>query len=538
MRIWIAGLLLLLVSKAVSAGGTLQPSNSKPDCWHQPPNDSSDYELIVKLASTSSPRGLFTVFSFLEQQGLHGCQQTLGRSGACLVTYSTTQHHETPDQFSQGLLGKWSLRSRGLRSQENLLESVIPNAPLHFATLPRNRPSPSTAALSKEPELMNLGAAAAWQQVPVDSSIVTAVIDTGVDGGHPDLQENVLRNGIDFTCNSNNNCGNDTSDQVGHGTHMAGIIAGVGHDNGRGTVGVAWNTNILPLRITTVTVASDFQGAEAIEAAITSKVDVINASWDEPCELPLVKKAMADAQDQGILFVVAAGNKGRDVKEAGKETYPAFYGGAKALVVMAVDANDKLESISNWGQNSVDIAAPSKAFATMRMSGRCNSTMFGCYDEISPCTSAAAAYVSGAAALLKSAHPHWRAEWLKTQLIESGRVEPALVLKSKTGVSLKLDRALQGPIQLTSPLAGVSWKIGDPLRVQWTNSYPSSLCTQVSISLTTETLKDQVLVAGVDNSGAASVSLAGVAPSEHASLRVTCSPADLSSQSGEFSLTQ
>lgn len=541
MRMWIAGLLFLVVSTTVNAGGTPQPSDSKPDCWHHPPNDSSSYELIVKLAPTLNPRGLFSVFSFLEHRGLHGCQQTLGRSGACLVTYSTTQHHETPDQFAQELLEKGQLRSQELRSvkiQGNPFQYVIPNAPLHFAALPRTRPSPSKATLSNETELMNLGAAVAWGQVPDDSSIVTAVIDTGVDGNHPDLKENIRQDGIDFACNSNTTCGNDTSDQVGHGTHMAGIIAGVGHDNGRGTVGVAWNTNVLPLRITTVTVASDFQGAEAIEAAIAKKVDVINASWDEPCELPLVKKAMGDAQDQGILFVVAAGNRGRDVEEAGKKTYPAAYGGAKAMIVMAVDAHDNLESISNWGQNKVDIAAPSMAFTTKKMSTSCKSTTVGCYDEISPCTSAAAAYVSGAAALLKSAHPSWRAEWLKTQLMESGVVVPALLLKSRKGVSLRLDRALQGPIQLTSPMAGASWKVDGPQSVQWTNDYPSSLCTQVTISLSTETLKDKVLVTGIDNRGAASVSLAGVAPSEHASLRVTCSPADLFSQSGEFSLTQ
>ena len=171
------------------------------------------------------------------------------------------------------------------------------------------------------------------------------------------------------------------------------------------------------------------------------------------------------------------------------------------------------------------------------MTADCASTT-GCYEPAGPDTSVSTAYVSGAAALLKSAHPSWRAEWLKTQLIESGHVEPALVRKSKNGVSLRLDQALQSPIQLTSPMAGASWKVDGPQSVQWTNDYPSSLCTQVTISLSTETLKDKILVTGIDNRGAASVSLAGVAPSEHASLRVTCSPADLFSQSGEFSLTQ
>ena len=541
MRTWIAGLLVLLVSNTVSAGGTPRPSDSKPDCWHQPPTDSSRYELIIKFGHNFSTQSLSSVFSFLEHQGLHGCQQTLGPSGACLVTYSTSKYPETPDRLAQELLEKWRLRTHELgivKSQGNLFEYVVPNAPLHFAVSPRTRPSPSTLTLSFQSELHRLGAAVAWQQVPLDSSIVTAVIDTGVEGDHPDLRENVQPNGIDFTCKSSSNCGNDTSDRDGHGTHMAGIIAGVGHDKGRGTVGIAWNTNILPLRITTVTVASDFQGAEAIEAAITREVDVINASWDEPCELTRVKEAMANAQDRGILFVVAAGNKGLDLEGAGKNTYPAVYGGTRAMVVMAVDAQDNLESISNWGQNTVDIAAPSMAFAPMKMSGECDSTIVGCYDEIAPCTSAATAYVSGAAALLKSAHPHWSAEWLKTQLIESGHAEPALLLKSKHGVSLRLDQALQGPIQLTSPLAQTSWKVSDPQTVQWTNRYPSSLCTQVTISLTTEAFQDKVLVTGVANNGAATVNLTGVAPSDHASLRVTCAPADLYSQSGEFRLTQ
>lgn len=156
---------------------------------------------------------------------------------------------------------------------------------------------------------------------PTGRGIRIAILDTGVDSEHPDLQERVdLEKSATFACLSTHN---DILDRNGHGTHVAGIIAGSGKASNGLYRGVAPNSQLIIYKI-----ASEARGAEsnaiaAIGAAISAKVDILNYShgyspmravghppWLWPTETNPVEDAFEAARQAGILCVVAAGNEG------------------------------------------------------------------------------------------------------------------------------------------------------------------------------------------------------------------------------------
>jgi subtilisin family serine protease len=203
------------------------------------------------------------------------------------------------------------------------------------------------------------GAVAAGSKEPV-----IAVIDTGVDYTHPDLEANIWSDPASGVHGLNAYSGNDDpQDENGHGTHVAGITAAVGN-NGVGVAGVSWSAKIMPLRFMDASGSgTDSAAIQCIDYAIDEKVShgvdvvAINASWGASGGYDAVMAdAIQAAGNAGIIFVAAAGNNGTD--NGLEPFYPACYPCSNIISVGASDSSDVPASFSNYGATSVDLFAP------------------------------------------------------------------------------------------------------------------------------------------------------------------------------------
>ena len=199
----------------------------------------------------------------------------------------------------------------------------------------------------------------------------------------------------------------DPMDPNGHGTMVAGIIGAVGN-NGLGIAGVAWNVEILPVRIADYDdevgdVVVDMDTAFAgLDYALRQGAKVVNMSWTSQQDSVLMETAMAGATD--VMFVCAAGNDGNDIDNQASYVYPACYSSSlpNVISVMATDqtggrwidtANDKS---SNYGSRNVTVAAPGQEIVSTNLE---NSYTTGSG------TSFAAPHISGAVALAMAVNP-------------------------------------------------------------------------------------------------------------------------------------
>ena len=202
----------------------------------------------------------------------------------------------------------------------------------------------------------SINAPNAWDVRTDCTSVTVAIIDSGVDYNHPDLAGNIASGGYDFVDNDN-----APMDAEGHGTHVAGTIGAVGN-NSRGVTGVCWTAKLLPLR------AFDASGSGAVSDIISAMVYagnyaatnnakvVINASYGSPDFSQSEYDEISNLNTAGILLVAAAGNE--EVDNDATPSYPASYNLPNIIAVAATDQNDNLACFSNYGQNSVHVAAP------------------------------------------------------------------------------------------------------------------------------------------------------------------------------------
>lgn len=285
---------------------------------------------------------------------------------------------------------------------------------------------------------IDVGAEAAWDIQTDSSSVLTAVIDTGVDYNHPDLAENVFinqaeQNGAPNVDDDQNGYVDDVYgmnfsdekgpkpnglDDNGHGTHCAGTIGARG-DDGKGIVGVNWRAKILPVKFL------DSSGSGTLEAAILSidyatkmGAKIMNNSWGGGGESQTLKEAIERSNQAGALFVAAAGNDGSDNDSTPR--YPASYDVPNILVVAAIDNQGALANFSNYGRKSVHIAAPGVNVYSSITNGQ--------YDSWSG-TSMATPHVSGIAALVAANDSSLSALEIKNRIINTGA--PISSLKNK-----------------------------------------------------------------------------------------------------------
>ena len=224
----------------------------------------------------------------------------------------------------------------------------------------------------------DIDAPEAWVKHKGYSSIVVGNIDTGIDYYHPDLKPNIWINkaeingkpGVDDDNNGyvddyygidTANGDSDPYDDNGHGTHTAGTIGAAGNNN-KGIVGVNWRVKIASCKFLNADGQGTTDGAvECINyfnALKDAGVNIVatNNSWGGGDYSSIMHDAIAEANDRGINFVAAAGNESNDNDE--NPSYPASYDLPNVISVAATDANDELAYFSNYGETSVDLAAP------------------------------------------------------------------------------------------------------------------------------------------------------------------------------------
>ncbi|MFJ3299973.1 type VII secretion-associated serine protease mycosin [Streptomyces bacillaris] len=259
----------------------------------------------------------------------------------------------------------------------------------------------------------------AWQTTK-GAGITVAVLDTGVDGSHPDLQGQVLpgKDLVGFGATRGD------SSWALHGTAMAGIIAGRGNGPGRadGVLGIAPEVRILPVRVILESKdparakARKTRGtalAEGIRWAADNGADVINLSLGDDSESahpdPGEDSAIQYALSKGISVVASAGNGG---EKGDRISYPAAYPGV--IAVTAVDEYGTHASFSTrrW---YATVSAPGVDIVVANPDG---------HYYIEWGTSAAAAFVSGAVALVRAAHPGLDPAQIKKLLADTARDAP------------------------------------------------------------------------------------------------------------------
>lgn len=272
----------------------------------------------------------------------------------------------------------------------------------------------------------DINAPEAWNTGTGTRRTVVAIVDTGVDYRHPDLAANMWHNprgsadGL-YGWNFINNSGNVLDDN-GHGTHVAGTIGAVGN-NGIGVAGVNWNTQIMALKFLDEDGSGFLSNAvKAINYAVARGADVINASFGGGGYDAAMATAIANARANGVIVVAAAGNDGTN-NDASPE-YPASYSGDNVIAVAATDRYDRLAKFSNYGPNSVDIAAPGASIYSTLPGGK-----YGTYSG----TSMAAPHVAGAIALIWDAHPTWNYRQVVTALLQTADEIPGLTGKTAHG---------------------------------------------------------------------------------------------------------
>ncbi|MER5867790.1 type VII secretion-associated serine protease mycosin [Kitasatospora sp. NPDC002040] len=278
---------------------------------------------------------------------------------------------------------------------------------------------PSKVVESKPWSLQRVMLDQLWQDGKwLGTGMKVAVIDTGVDDANPQLSGKVTDAGSSLRDKSNNNAvipGTGKTDDVGHGTKVAGIIA-ARRVKETGFSGLAPEASILAYR------QNDAKGngdvgtlTDAIKAATAADVDVINISQDVRATDELgnfkdkdkLHDAIIEADRRGIVIVASAGNDGRE-----GDTWPAAFD--EVLAVGASDRNNERASFSQYG-DFVDIAAPGvDMLSTVPGGGHCvdNGTSFS------------TPYVAGVATLLKQKYPGWTAKQIRVRLLQTAqRVE-------------------------------------------------------------------------------------------------------------------
>lgn len=299
----------------------------------------------------------------------------------------------------------------------------------------------------------DIDAAEAWD-VTTGGDVIVAIIDSGLDTGHPDLAANLWVNPGEIAGNGIDDDGNgyiddvhgydfgggdsDTSDDIiGHGTHVAGTVGAVGN-NGVGVVGVNWNVKLMACKFADGAGNLDIAaGIEAIEYAVAHGARVSNNSWGGYGFSQALYDAVRMAGQNDHLFVAAAANDANDNDQ--NPAYPASFDLDNVIAVAATDRNDQLANFSNYGLTTVDLGAPGVAIlSTLPLAG---SQMGANYGEAQG-TSMAAPHVAGAAAILLSVDNRLSHAALKAALLDNADPIPALGGRCVTGARLNLFNAL------------------------------------------------------------------------------------------------
>ncbi|MFD1146320.1 S8 family serine peptidase [Saccharothrix hoggarensis] len=314
-----------------------------------------------------------------------------------------------------------------------------------------------------------IGAPAAWQAGHTGKGVKVAVLDTGVDGAHPDLvgREVAERN---FTEDP------DTTDEVGHGTHVAATVA----SSGPKYRGVAPDAQILDGKVCVVNGCAESWILDGMQWAADQGADVVNLSLggtDRPGLDPLEQAVNTLSESTGTLFVIAAGNSGRPGSVGSPGSADA------ALTVGAVNRDDSIAPFSSRGPRvgdgavKPDVTAPGVGIVAAKSSaGRIGDPVGDAHVSISG-TSMATPHVAGAAALLVQQHPEWTGAQVKATLMASAKINPALTAFDQGAGRVDLGKAITTTVTsepATLAMGRQSWPHDDDTPVTKELTYRNS----------------------------------------------------------------
>lgn len=374
--------------------------------------------------------------------------------------------------------------------KNNSVESVQPNYIYHFTDVPNDQ------YFSKEWGLQTLNVTSAWNITEGSSDVKIGILDSGIDINHPDLKDNIWTNpgeisgnGIDDDKNgfiddvhgwdfihNDAKVFNSTEDDV-HGTHIAGIIAA--EINGIGAVGVAPKVKIVPLKVLGTNGGDTTDIIKAIDYAKKLGIKIINCSFGGDSYDEALKEAM---QSSGILFIAAAGNDGIDTDIS--PIYPACYNIPNVISVAAVDSNGSLASFSNYGANSIDVAAPGVSILSTIPAALTKSNSYSLAYAYESGTSMATPFVTGIAALLESKGVN-DIQTIKQKIINGTTEDSSLTDKIITGgianaydaLGVKAVDRLWGTDRYATSEAIVQsgWKTSDTVVIATGEDFPDAL---------------------------------------------------------------
>jgi len=407
--------------QAMSGGSATDKRDKKTD------RDSSGYipgEILVKFRSDVGREKIRRILKELD--------------------YTGKKHLSGLDYYKVQLPDNLSVQeARKILSSKKEVEVAEPNYIMH------TQYEPSDERLDEQWALQKTNATAAWDRQKGSRDVTIAVVDTGVDYEHEDLQGNIWKNtdeSLDGSDNDTNGYDDDTmgwdfvdndndpKDVDGHGTFVSGIAGAVG-DNDQGMAGIALNCTIMPLRCGT---DRDNDGeselpsdnvAEGIEYAYKNGADVINLSLGKHEKSEFVKEAIDQATANGAVVVAAAGNSGEKQK-----FYPAAYDNDALISVGSTNEEDEKSGFSNYG-DWVDVSAPGTSVLTTEVDNR--------YKDESG-TSMSTPHVAGESALIISEYPELDNTEVKKLILQSADVLDSLEEYNNISGRIDIGKGLQG----------------------------------------------------------------------------------------------
>ncbi|WP_111978622.1 S8 family serine peptidase [Algibacillus agarilyticus] len=334
-----------------------------------------------------------------------------------------------------------------------------------------------------------------WNTRTDCSSVLVAVLDSGIDLDHPDLANNVwvnpneiADNGIDDDNNGfiddvhgwnfiNDN--NAPEDDGGHGSHVAGLFGAIGDNQGVGVAGVCWQAKIMPVKVLADTGGnlSDLASGVDYATAMGARIMILSLDFDN-FDTALFNQMQTAEAENDTLFFIAAGNSALDIDK--NAVYPAAYSPLLNNTIAVANVTDELarSTNSNYGANIVDIAAPGTNLL---------STSLDADYKIQSGTSMAAPLVAGAAAIALSEDNTLSSLTLRSALIHSVTSNSDLQWLSKSGGVLNLETLLDNTQQIQPTLFSINPDQPTELRGLGLTDTTSVTFTQFTSSNSTQT---------------------------------------------------
>ncbi len=306
---------------------------------------------------------------------------------------------------------------------------------------------PKYAPASGTPQwgLPRIGAPEAWDYITgsdatdgseLDDYVKVAVIDTGVDALHEDLADNL---DMSLAYNTYLDLPGNIEDYYGHGTHVAGIIGAVGNNN-KGITGVCWKVDIVPIKITIGTTGSTTYDAlkNAINYANYYDIMIANTSIKIEKFNDQVIAAVRNYSNSGGLLIKSAGNNHNDIDSNTAFQELSSIPGVIIVGALGYDENnptvDMIAGFSNFGASVVDLFAPGEEILSTYIGDEPYEYLDG--------TSMATPFVTGTAALIKSANTSYTGTSIKKRILDNVTTSSNLTTYCSTGGRLNIPDAL------------------------------------------------------------------------------------------------